>query len=105
MIKLDAKPLDINIIQVYAPTSDGNDEELDKFDSELETAMKQCKSTDNTIIQGDFNAKVGRGSKDENVGAYGLDQRNERGNHLVEWVKEHGMIIGNTIFYQPPRRL
>ena len=106
IIKLDAKPLDINIIQViqvYAPTSDGSDEELDKFYSELETAMKQCKSTDNTIILGDFNAKVGKSSKDENVGAYGLGQRNERGNRLVEWVKEHGMTIGNTIFCQLPR--
>ena len=52
MIKLDAKPLDVNIIQVYAPTSDSNDEELDKFYSELKTAMKQCKSTDNNVIQG-----------------------------------------------------
>ena len=43
MIKPDAKPLDINIIQIYVPTSDGHDEELDKFYSELETAMKQCK--------------------------------------------------------------
>ena len=105
MIKLDAKQLDINIIQAYAPTSDSTDEELDKFYSELETAMKQCKSTDNTIIQRDFNAKVGKRSRDENMGAYGLGQRNERGNRLVEWVKEHGMIIGNTIFCQPPRRL
>ena len=78
MIKLDAKPLDINILQVYAPTSDINDEELDKFCSELETAMKLCKSTDNTIIQGDFNVKVGKSSKDENVEAYGLGQKNER---------------------------
>ena len=52
MIKLDAKPLDINTIHVYAPTSDSNNKELDKIYSELETAMKQCKSTDNTIIQG-----------------------------------------------------
>ena len=105
MVKLDAKSLDINIIEVYAPTSASNDEELDKFYSEFETAMKQCKSADNTVIQWDFNAKVGKSSKDENVGAYGLGQRNERGNRLIEWAKEHGMIIGNTIFCQPPRRL
>ena len=62
-------------------------------------------NADNTIIQGDFNAKVGKGCKDKNVGAYRLGQRNEKGNRLVEWAKEHGMIIGNTIFCQPPRRL
>ena len=50
----------------------------------METALKKCKSTDSTIIQGDFNAKVERGTKDEKLGAYGLGQRNARGNHLVE---------------------
>ena len=39
------------------------------------------------------------------MGAYGLGQRNERGNLLVEWRKERGMIIGNAIFCQPSRRL
>ena len=39
MIKFDVKPFDINNIQVYDPTSDSNDEELDKFYSALETAM------------------------------------------------------------------
>ena len=105
MIKLDAKPLDINIIQVYAPTSDSNDEELEKFESEMETALKHCKLTDNNIIQGDFNTKVGKGTKDEKLGAYGLGQRSDRGNRLVEWMKEHDLINGNTIFCLPSRRL
>ena len=50
----------------------------------METALKQCKSTDNTIVQEDFNAKVGKGTKDEKLGAYGLGQRNDRGNCQVE---------------------
>ena len=43
MIKLDAKPFDINIIQAYAPTPDSNDDELNKFYSEMETAWKMQK--------------------------------------------------------------
>ena len=105
MIKLSAKPFDINIIQVYAPTTESKGEEIDQFYSEMETALKKCKPTDNTIIQGDFNAIVGKGTGDKNVGAYGLGQRNDRGNRLVGWVKEHDLIIGNTIFCQPSRRL
>ena len=70
---------DIKIIPVYVTTTDSNDEELDKLYSEMETALKRCKSTDNIIIEGDFTAKVGKGTGDNNVGAYGLGQRNDRG--------------------------
>ena len=40
LVKLKASPLDINIIQVYAPTSASTEEELDNFYKELETAKK-----------------------------------------------------------------
>ncbi|XP_042871504.1 craniofacial development protein 2-like [Penaeus japonicus] len=82
LVKLSAKPLDINIIQTYVPTADSSEEELEKFYSEIETALKHCKSFENTIIQGDFNAKVGQGCSNGNIGSFGLGERNERGDKL-----------------------
>ena len=76
-IKLNAKPFDINIFQVYFQTSDSRYEELDNFYSELETAFKQNKSSDNTITQGNFNAKVRKGITEDNVRAYRLGRRND----------------------------
>ncbi|GFO30004.1 POU domain protein [Plakobranchus ocellatus] len=57
LVKIAGKPVDLNIIQVYAPTANSNDEDLDKFYNDLDTAKTQCKSQDPLITMGDFNAK------------------------------------------------
>ncbi|GFN84654.1 craniofacial development protein 2-like protein [Plakobranchus ocellatus] len=78
LVRIAGKPVDLNIIQVYAPTANSNDEDLDKFYNELDTAKTQCKSQDPLIIMGDFNAKVGTEKVDDIVGKHGLGIRNER---------------------------
>ncbi|GFO43306.1 craniofacial development protein 2-like protein [Plakobranchus ocellatus] len=104
LVKFAGKPVDLNIIQVYAPTANSNDEDLDKFYNELDTAKTQCKSQDPLIIMGDFNAKVGAEKVDDIVGKHGLGIRNERGEKLIEWCQTNNIIVGNTWFQQPPRR-
>ncbi|GFO35656.1 craniofacial development protein 2-like [Plakobranchus ocellatus] len=78
LVKIAGKPVDLNIIQVYAPTANSNDKNLDKFYNELDTAKTQCKSQDPLIIMSDFNAKVGTEKVDDIVGKRGLGIRNER---------------------------
>ena len=104
LIKLEGKPLNINIIQVYAPTSASTDEDIDVFYEDLEKAKNQCKSQDPIIIMGDFNAKVGSERVDDVVGPFGLGEKNERGERLTEWAQINNFIIGNTWFEQPLRR-
>ncbi|GFN95634.1 endonuclease-reverse transcriptase [Plakobranchus ocellatus] len=104
LVKIAGKPVDLNIIQVYAPTANSNDEDLDKFYNDLDTAKTQCKSQDLLIIMGDFNAKVGTEKVDYIVGKHGLGIRNERGEKLIEWYQTNNIIVGNTWFQQPPRR-
>ncbi|GFO24182.1 craniofacial development protein 2-like [Plakobranchus ocellatus] len=89
---------------VYAPTANSNDEDLDKFYNDLDTAKTQCKSQDPLIIMDDFNAKVGTEIVDDIVGKHGLGIRNERGEKLIEWCQTNNIIVGNTWFQQPPRR-
>ncbi|GFN81960.1 craniofacial development protein 2-like [Plakobranchus ocellatus] len=101
---VERKPVDLNIIQVYAPTANSNDEDLDIFYNELDTAKTQCKSQDPLIIMGDFNAKVGTEKVDDIVGKHGLGIRNEGGEKLIEWCQTNNTIVGNTWFQQPPRR-
>ena len=105
MVKFCSKNVDTNIIQVYAPTTDSNDEEIETFYNEIEQVIKQCKSQDNTVIQGDFNAKVGQGRYDDIAGPHGLGCRNARGDTLIEWAKINNFMISNTWFKQPERRL
>ncbi|XP_075163379.1 uncharacterized protein LOC142236013 [Haematobia irritans] len=58
MIKISAKPLNINIIQTYAPSCDRDSDEVVHFYEEISQLLKMTKSHEITIIQGDFNAKV-----------------------------------------------
>ncbi|GFO04704.1 craniofacial development protein 2-like protein [Plakobranchus ocellatus] len=88
----------------HNPTANSNDEDLEKFYNDLDTAKTQCKSQDPLIIMGDFSAKVGTEKVDDIVGKHGLGIRNERGEKLIEWCQTNNIIVGNTWFQQPPRR-
>ena len=77
MIKLDAKPFDLVIIQCYAPTSDYSEEELEEFYEDVQKGIKQTKSTDIVYVMGDLNAKVGKGSDGQCAGNWGIGKRNE----------------------------
>jgi len=104
LVRLNGKPFDISVIQVYAPTSNSTEEEVETFYNELELAKSYCKSQDILIVQGDFNAKVGNQSEEKTAGPYGLGERNERGEKLIEWATVNNMMITNTWFKQHPRR-
>ena len=105
LVKMKGQPFDITIIQVYAPTSESSDEDIDQFYADMEKAKRISKSQEILIIMGDFNAKVGNEKHEDIVGNFGLGERNERGERLIEWAQVHDMVIGNTWFAQHPRRL
>ena len=84
LIRLKGKPFDTCIIQVYAPTCDHSDEEVESFYNDVQKAMQHCKRHDVIFVMGDLNAKVGRGREESIVGDYGLGERNARGNRWVE---------------------
>ena len=105
LVKLKGQPININIIQVYAPTSESSDEDIDMFYNDVEIARKHCKSNEVSIISGDFNAKVGHEAVEGVLGNFGLGTRNERGIRLIEWAKINNMIISNTWFKHHPRRM
>lgn len=95
----------LNIVQVYAPTSDKTEEEVEHFYNEVQQALDSTNNRDTTIIMGDFNSKIGKGEVEDIVGQYGLGQRNERGDRLVEFCQENGLVVTNTFFKLPDRRL
>ncbi|XP_039290728.1 craniofacial development protein 2-like [Nilaparvata lugens] len=63
----------LNIIQIYAPTADLEEVEVEEFYAELETIIASTKKSDVTIVMGDFNAKVGKDKVEAHTGGYGLD--------------------------------
>ena len=76
--KIKAKPFDIRIIQVYAPTSERPEEEVEEFYEDLDKAKKYLKSQSTQIIMGDFNAKVGSDKVENIVGPCGIGDTSER---------------------------
>ncbi|XP_052744154.1 uncharacterized protein LOC128199289 [Bicyclus anynana] len=81
-MKLNTKPCTLNIVSIYAPTSQSSEEEIETFYGKLEETLDSIPNREITMILGDWNAKVGNTTADEHlretVGHYGLGSRNER---------------------------
>ena len=87
----------LQVIQVYAPTSSHSDEEVEELYEEIARSMEKNKSHFK-IIMGDFNAKVGQQHKSDGtiVGQFGLGERNERGTRLVQFATSKNLKIAST---------
>lgn len=105
LLKLQTTHRNLNIIQIYAPTNDKSDAEVEDFYSVLDEAMKHTKKGEINMVIGDFNAKIGSGKENDVVGQHGLGERNTRGDRLVQFCTELDLFIANTFFKQHPRRL
>lgn len=105
LIKLNGQPVDINLIQIYAPTADKSEEELEEFYADLKKVKKHMKEHEVNVYMGDWNAKVGEEKVLNVTGSYGLGSRNERGTRFIEFCQENNLVITNTCFKLPYRRL
>ena len=104
-IKFQGKPTNLTIIQVYAPTLDSDEEVKEQFYSELENTISKISKKDILMIMGDWKSKVGDKKFLNITGQYGLGDRNDAGDKLLEFCSENDMTIANTLFKQPKRRL
>ena len=104
--RIQAKLLNISIIQFYAPTSTVTEEEMEELYAQLRESVDGILNRDMNIVMGDANAKVGKAAtKSETHGRFGLGVRNERGDNPIDFCKTKNLMISNTWFQQYPRRL
>ena len=104
-VNLQGKDSDA-VINAYAPTSNPEDKKVEQFYDNIERAMADSDSK-YKIITGDFSAKVDSKTKQDDfksMGAFGIGERNERGDRLIEFAEEHKLIIENTLFQKPKNR-
>ena len=78
------KPLNIIVIQVYAPTSNAEEAEIERFYEDLQDLLEQTPKTDVLFIIRDWNAKVGSEEIPGITGKFGLGVQNEAGQRLTE---------------------
>jgi len=105
LMQLETRPITYNIIQMYDSTCNASEEKVEVFYKDIKKAMDNTKTSDINIVMGDFNAKVGRGRRDNIVDKYGLGTLNERGARMVQFCQEEDLIITNTHFKQHLKRL
>ena len=77
------------VIQVYAPTSNTEEAEVELFYEDLQDLLELTPKRDVLFITGDWNAKVGNQETPGVTGKFGLGVRNEAGQRLTEFCQEH----------------
>ena len=95
------KPFSITVIQIYAPTTDVEEAEVDQFYEDLQallepTSKKKKKKV--LFIIGNWNPKVGSQERPGITGIFGLGVQNEAGQKPTEFCKENTVVIANTLF-------
>ena len=97
-VRFQGKPFNITGIQVYAPTSNTEEAEVQQFYEDLQDLLELTPKKDVLFIIGDWNAKVGSQETRGVTGKFGLGIWNEAGQRLIEFCQENALIIANTIF-------
>jgi hypothetical protein len=99
--RLKAHPVNMTCIQVCAPTTSVVTADIEDFYGSLHSALNETPKEDVLILMGDWNCKIGRGDEPGTVGRYGLGNRNEAGEQLLEFCEENGLFQANAYFEQP----
>ena len=103
-VRLQGKPFNITVIQVYAPTSNAEEAEVEWFYEDLQDPLELTPKKDVLFMIGDWNAKVGSQETPGVTGKFGLGMRNEARQRLIEFFQENALVIANTLFQQHKRR-
>ena len=104
-IHFQGNPFNGMVIQVYAPTSNAEEAEVERFYEDLQDLLEITPKKDVLFIIGDWNAKVGSQETPGVTGKVGLGVQNEAEQRLIEFYQENTLVIANTLFQQHKRRI
>ena len=104
-VHLQGKPFNITVIQVYAPTSNAEEPEVEWFYEDLQDLLELTPKKDVLFIIGDWNATVGSQETPGVTGKFGLGMQDEAGQRLIEFCQENALVIANTLFQQHEKTL
>ena len=86
-VHFQGKPFNITVIQVYAPTSNAEEAEVEWFYEDQQNLLDVTPKKDVLFITGDWNAKVGSQELPGVTGKFGLEVQNEASQRLTEFGK------------------
>ena len=82
-VHFHGKPFNITVIQAYAPTSNTEEAEVERFFEDLQGLLELTPKKDVLFIIGDWNAKVGSQETPGKTGKFGLGVQNEEGQRVL----------------------
>ena len=85
-VHFQGKPFNSTVIQVYAPTCNAEEAEIEWFYEDLQYLLELTPKKDVLFIIGDWNAKVGSQEIPGVTGKFGHGVQNEAGQRLTELV-------------------
>ena len=77
------KPFNIMVIEVYAPTSNAEEAEVERFYEDLQDLLERTAPKDILFITGDWNTKVGSQETPGVTGKFGLGVQNVAEQRLI----------------------
>ena len=94
-VHFQGKRFNITVIQVYAPTRNAEEAEVERFYEDLQDLLEITAKKDVFFIIGDWNAIIGSQETPGITGKFGLGIRNEAGQRLIEFCQSgHLRAIG-----------
>ena len=104
-VHFQGKPFNITVIQVYAPTSNAEEAEVEQFYEDLQDLLELTPKKDVLFIIRGLECKSKKSRNTWVTGKFGLGIQNEAGLRLIEFCRENALVITNTLFQQHKRRL
>ena len=104
-VHFQGKPFNVKVIQVYLPTSNAEEAEVEWFYEDLQYLLELTLKKDVLFVIGDWNAKVGSQETPGVTDKFGLGVQNEAGLMLTEFCQENALVIANKLLQQHKRRL
>ena len=99
-INFQGKPFNITTIQFYAPTSNAEEAETERFYGDLKDFLELIPKKDVLFIIEDSSVKVGSQETPGITGKFSFGVQNAAGQRLIEFCKEYVLVIANTLFQQ-----
>ena len=84
-VRFQGKPFNITVMQVYAPTSNAEEAEVEQFYEDLQEVLELTPKKDVLFIVGDWNAKEGSQEIPGVTGNFGLGVQNKSFAKRTQW--------------------
>ena len=102
-VRFQSKPFNTTVIQVYAPTSNAKEAEVERFYEDLQDLLELTSKKDVLFIIRDWNTKAGSQETPGVTGKFGLGVQNEARQRLIQFCQDNALVIANTLFQQHKR--